>query len=387
MRKLWALVLGVMLAVTLTAAPAGAADGAVSSSWAELYLADAAVYGLLPDSLRDCDYRQAVSRDEFCQLAYLTLGLVAGNLAYYSDPEAVDKYGFEIKPLYPALPPGGSPFVDTDSPAILALHGAGIIIGKDNGRFAPADQLTRQEAATILGRMAEYCGLQRFSFDLDFADAEQIDSWAAAGVETVCGMGVMVGVSDSAFAPAATFTREQAVATMIRLVVSAPYLGNREEVSAGRYAVFNSMWMWVEDEERQVVFRLPRYWATYNYRPDYGYSGWRFLTHDGKTVVTAYGKDSPQAADNCTQFFDLAGGELFLALPAEAGYFYALSPDGQQLIMERYVLGAEPGDWGTTYYGVYGWDGQELLATTHQWADLYRAGYVNTGSNLDYTWE
>ncbi|MDR1132387.1 MAG: S-layer homology domain-containing protein [Oscillospiraceae bacterium] len=395
LKKICSGVLAIILTLTFAAAAFAASPDTSYSAWAETYITDAENLGILPDSLKMCGYRQPITRNAFCEMAYETMGYMAGYISYYAalaeanakgETDFFEKHGFGITRIYPAAAEGNSPFSDTDSTAIIALNEAGIILGRGNGKFAPDDTLTRQEAAAVLSRMAEYFDLQEFSFELAFSDADQISDWAADGVKTVCGMGVMVGMSDAVFSPAAAYTCEQAIATMIRLINSVPHLSSREEVSDGLYCTFNSMWMWVEDGERNVTFKLPLYWATYNYRSDYGYGGWRFFTHGGKILMAVWGKSDPSVLDYHTTLFELSTGKTLLSLPADAGLFYALDTGKSYIIMQKGVLGTEPGDWGTIQYGVYGFDGKEILATTHEWSDLYHAGYVNTEYSVNYLW-
>lgn len=369
----------------------------VYSPWAEDYINDAARYGILPASLRECNCKDNITREEFCDLAYETMGYMAGYIAYYNalteanandETDFFEKYGFAVKPIGLAVPTGKTPFSDTDNAHIAALYAAGIVEGKGNNTFAPHDSLTREEAAAIVGRMAAHFELQRFDDAQIFSDAGAISAWATDAVARVCGMGLMVG-SDGSFSPQAAYTREQAVAVAIRLVNSVPYLQNREEIAEGKYFIFNSMYLWVEDAERNVTLKLPHFWETYNYRTDYGYNGVRFFTHDGKLIAAAFGKEAPSETEHYTSFFDADTGEKLFSLENAAGYagdFYALTIDGKHIITEKTVPGAEVGTW-RTYYGVYTFEGKVLMPTMYDWDALRNAGYVNTEYSVQYIWK
>lgn len=394
MRKICCLLLATLLLIPGTAF---AASPRICSPWAEMYLSTAEYSArILPDCLKNCDYREDITRAEFCALAYETTAEIRGDIFYY---EAEDKaktegdesyqaflqeYGNDPSRLYPDLP-SKNPFRDTDAPAILALYAAGIVEGKSRHVFAPEDTLTRQEAAAILGRMAEYLSLQTFSFENTFADADEIADWATEGVEIVCGMGVMVGMSDTIFSPTGPYTREQAVATMVRMDSSDPFLGNHKAVTEDLTCIFNSFWMWVEDQDRNVVFQLPKCLATYDYR-NYGYDSWEFLPQEDTVLVIAHARDAKDPNHDQTTLFDLYTGEALATFPAESGYFYALSTDREHLIMRLTVSNQDTSGGDTSYYSVYGFDGTKYLDSTERWLDLYEAGYVDAESSIYYTW-
>ncbi len=51
----------------------------------------------------------------------------------------------------------------------------------------------------------------------EFSDSDDISDWADNSVQVMCNMGVMQGVGDGKFAPKDTYTTEQAIATVIRI--------------------------------------------------------------------------------------------------------------------------------------------------------------------------
>ncbi len=366
------------------------------STWAQDYINDADRYGILPSSLQTCDYKAGITREEFCELAYETIGAMQGSIAYSGalnesnasgETDFFERYGFGAKPIYPSAPEGKAPFSDTDNAHIAALYALGIVEGKGGGFFAPTDSLTREEAAAIVGRMAAYFHLQRFDDGLTFSDAQVISAWAQDDVARVCGMGLMVGMGDGTFSPRTDYTREQAIAVAVRLMASIPTA--KEEIAAGRYFVSNSMYLWVEDADGKILLKLPYHWDAYQYRPDYGYIGLRFFTHDGKLIATGSGSDTPAEAEDYTSFFDVESGQKLFSLEnatADAGSFFGLTVGGKYIITERFVPGAEFGRWETCY-GVYTFEGKALMATKYDWDALRSAGYVNTQDSVGYVWE
>jgi hypothetical protein len=203
-------------------------------------------------------------------------------------------------------------------------------------------------------------------------------------------MGIINGMGGGLFSPLTAFTKEQAVATMIREINAIPYLLNREEIAPGECFIFNSFWLWVEDGDGKVLFKLPKYWATYDYRADYGYSGIRFFTHDDKLLAAAIGvSNDPKSLSSeksGTTFFELETGGETLFIPSSGGYFYALSVDHDAIVMQDVRYSAPTVDAAYSVYAVYNFSGRELIAPGSDWQTLYNAGYVDTLTSVDYVW-
>ena len=161
-----------------------------ASEWAQEYIDKAEKSGVTEDFNRL--WHKAVTRREFCQLAYNAL---AANGEVFEKPT--------------------KSFTDTDDEKILALAQKGIIIGgKSDDVFAPGDSLTREEAAVILKRICVHLGLAATEMYFNFDDADDISPWAMEAVQTVCNIGVMNGVGDGLFDPKGSYTAEQAVTLM-----------------------------------------------------------------------------------------------------------------------------------------------------------------------------
>ena len=398
MKKLLTALLAAALAIACAVPALAAWTGDVYSAWSEYYIRDARDdYRILPDNMMNGYYTQPITRQDFCELAYKTMGNMKGTIEYNAALQEAHDTGapFDVtagpKNDYPTAPAQSTPFIDTDSKAVAILSGLGIILGEGNGRFAPLDLLTRQEAATILGRMADYFSMQTFDPGLVYADAGKISGWAAAGVAQVSGMGIMNGTGGGMFSPQGTFTKEQAIATMIREIGCIPYLGSRTEVAPGKFEVFNNFWIWLEDGSGNVLFKLPRFWVTYNYRTDSGYSGMTVFEHGGALLAAAYGVSSDPKSltfgKNGTTFFDLGTGKERFFIPASGGTFYALTKDLGAVIMQDYRFSGPSVDAAYTVYAVYDFTGKELIAPGSDWSALYKAGYVDTENSFNYTWK
>lgn len=351
--------LGTMLACCVFAS----AEETACSPWAELYLSDAEqVYDIIPGELQGCDWQAPITRQEFCSLLYETLSYIRSLDARYHQRDEAELTG-------------GSPFSDTQDTRIGALSAVGITMGMGDGEFLPEGLLTRQEAAAFLFRAAEYCGLQTFSCDLPFSDSADIAPWAAEAAGHICAMGVMNGMGNGAFAPGALYTREQAVATAIRLMESYPYLNNREDLGEGLSYRFNSMHHWVEDEAGNVILDLPAVWHTYGYRTDYGCEFLRFFQKDGRLLCAVKGFDHRGGTDLAgTRFLDVRTGETLLELPQEAGTVRSLSEDGL-LLTQAVGYSSNTVDSAYTVWGVYDFSGNALLPPGATRAELEAAGY------------
>lgn len=119
-----------------------------------------------------------------------------------------------------ACPQGaGAPFVDTSDnfhqEAISCLRAWGLVQGVGEDTFAPAQALSRAEAASMLARLARGLGWElpdgedRFDDDPDGPRGHDIESLAAAGV--------LQGVDGTSFAPTDALTRGEAASVLVRL--------------------------------------------------------------------------------------------------------------------------------------------------------------------------
>ncbi len=108
------------------------------------------------------------------------------------------------------------PFADLDQlpeyalPAVRALYAEGIAAGsqgKDGKlRFNPAGNLTRAQAAAMIGRSQE----KGYALaELSFTDAAQIPGYAAFYIQTMAAQGILGGYADGTFRPQANITRGQ----------------------------------------------------------------------------------------------------------------------------------------------------------------------------------
>jgi len=147
---------------------------------------------LVPMSLRS-GYTRATTRAEFCALA-------------------VALYETEI-----GLITGREKFIDTNDENVEKMAFLGVVNGVGNGRFDPNASLTREQAATMLARLAAVAGKPFPQRSATFADRTSIASWALDSTGQVQGAGIMDGIGNNMFSPKGAYTREQSIATMLRV--------------------------------------------------------------------------------------------------------------------------------------------------------------------------
>lgn len=188
-----------------------------ASDWAKEEIEKAAACNLLPYELAS-HYTRNITRKDFCDLIYR---LVATEFSPDSDSRqgqwfAVDNVIYE-RQLTNKL--NSVAFSDCTDEKIKFLSAAGIINGMGDGTFAPDASITREQAAAILYRTAEFLGNKTMPTAVrhSYADQNDISDWAETSVACMNVMGIMKGVSETEFSPQGHYTIEQAIATILRL--------------------------------------------------------------------------------------------------------------------------------------------------------------------------
>lgn len=174
------------------------------SGWAEPYLQTALEKEIYPDVFLLADMTQAVTRSEFASVAVMFYEALSGKEAKYDASQAIPFTDVTEK--------------DTD---VLTAYQLGIVNGMGDGTFGVNGTLTREQAVTMLGRVVELAekgkvgdgsGLKKGKVEVPvFTDADKIGSWAVNYVTYFASHGVVNGMGDGGFAPAANMTREQAM--------------------------------------------------------------------------------------------------------------------------------------------------------------------------------
>lgn len=175
-----------------------------SSKWATEYIAEAVKYGIINDD-DGWNYTAPICREDFCNIAV----------------KMMETAGVILPTDNPQRPLG---IKDTDNVNVLKLYKSGVILGKEHHKtgitFAPNDFITREEAATILYRMAKIMGIGLGVMRPEvvyYWDEDKASDWALDAIKYMRNIRVMDGVNGYEFYPKDTYTVEQAIATMIRL--------------------------------------------------------------------------------------------------------------------------------------------------------------------------
>lgn len=172
---------------------------AAPSEWARELVNEAIAENLVPQNLQS-DFTQAITRVEFCALAVALYESLMG----------------EITEITPSVT-----FYDTHDMNVEKMVRLGVVSGIGDNLFAPYNEITREQAAVLLSRLAAAIGYYfpraREGQTADFVDFEQISYWAVDGVIGASLVGIMGGVSENRFDPQGPFTREQSIITMMRL--------------------------------------------------------------------------------------------------------------------------------------------------------------------------
>ena len=168
-------------------------DGGQPSPWAVKEVNEAIAAGIVPDTLQG-GYQKPITRAEFCALAVKLYETVKGT---------------EITQR--------TTFTDTNDVNVQKMGALGVVTGVGSGKFAPNGTLTREQAATMLSRLATAMGRPMKDIYVTHYGDDPISPWAEKAVGNVLECGVMGYVGDLDFLPKAIYTREQSILTMMRM--------------------------------------------------------------------------------------------------------------------------------------------------------------------------
>ncbi|MBE6704736.1 MAG: hypothetical protein E7583_05690, partial [Ruminococcaceae bacterium] len=103
--------------------------------------------------------------------------------------------------------------------AVAWASSNGIVNGVEPGVFAPNNEITREQMATIVYRFAKYKNYDmQGAKSVDYSDKDDISSYAAEPVLWCSEKGIMKGNDDGTFMPGTHSTRAQAATVFMRLL-------------------------------------------------------------------------------------------------------------------------------------------------------------------------
>ena len=93
----------------------------------------------------------------------------------------------------------------------------GIVQGVSETVFAPKDNVTREQMATMLARFYALSGITAAGSADGYADADAISAWAVNGVALCTARGLIQGDPQGRFRPQSDLTRAQIAAILSRM--------------------------------------------------------------------------------------------------------------------------------------------------------------------------
>lgn len=126
--------------------------------------------------------------------------------------EFIEKTGIDKKDIFEL-----NTFEGTNDMNVIIANKLGVITGVSDTSFEPSKEISRQGAAALLMRAAQLISGDIQEGEPSFADNSEIADCAKKAVSYVTTMKIMNGVGEDKFEPTATYTREQAYVTIVRL--------------------------------------------------------------------------------------------------------------------------------------------------------------------------
>ncbi|RYI27903.1 S-layer homology domain-containing protein [Bacillus infantis] len=121
----------------------------------------------------------------------------------------------------------GNEWFNTNGELMAAVE-YGIIQGKEDGRFAPNEKITRSQAAVMIKRAMDigFVGYDSSQMDgkkqvEDFKDSKKVGSWAKDSIEAVYQAGIVSGKEDGTFDPNGFTKRDQMAKILANFLISA----------------------------------------------------------------------------------------------------------------------------------------------------------------------
>lgn len=169
------------------------------SDWAKEEVDQAISLGLVSGEIQD--YRQPITRLDTVKLATNLLEKINGT--------TIDGLLLER-----GLSTSGVAFDDTRDIRVLSTSALGIINGMGEGKFAPQSTLTRAQAAAIINRIANVQGIVTDGYTQSFSDTT--NHWVASELGWPVANSIIKGMGDGKFAPDNQLTIEQAIVLIYR---------------------------------------------------------------------------------------------------------------------------------------------------------------------------
>ena len=166
-----------------------------ASSWAKDEIEKSIQAGLETDKMTNSNFKDNATREEFCELVVRMYEKLGGSSTSKDNP-----------------------FTDTKNQEVLKAYNAGIISGTSSTTFSPNSSLTREQLCVMIIRALNASEInynKKISFQKQYADMDDISSWAKSSVEILNGYKIINGNGET-LNPKGTVTKEMAVLMMYR---------------------------------------------------------------------------------------------------------------------------------------------------------------------------
>jgi len=175
-----------------------------ASEWAKTSIETLKEMGLIKDELFK-NYGYNISREDF---AYLSV-ILSKELGASYIPGV---YQADLKT-----------FSDTQNEDVLKAYKMSIVNGYGNGKFGPANPVTREQIDVMLIKAMENAKVtldNNGASSIVFKDHDQVSSWAMESVQLAYHNKIMNGVAELTIAPKNNTTREQALVLIFNILNS-----------------------------------------------------------------------------------------------------------------------------------------------------------------------
>lgn len=146
------------------------------SNWAKPEVEAMDKLGLIPAYMDNADLTQNITRLDMCRIAVLSYEKLTGGKI----PESTDQ-----------------PFSDTTDPDVEKAYLAGLVNGRDDGKFYPKENLTRRDFFAFVAQFLTAVGYPISKSDYadlsSFADAASLPNWVVDDAQLVVGLGIVQG--------------------------------------------------------------------------------------------------------------------------------------------------------------------------------------------------
>lgn len=168
----------------------------IPSIWSINIVDEAIKRGVLNSTML-CNFREPICRADICDILY-NFFLVNNKIESTT----------EFAPI----------FTDIDRESVNFFADIGIVNGVGGNLFIPDGLLTREQAAVILARVADYFGIEvEHNINKKYYDDDYISKWAKDSVSKMCKFGVMIGNEKEYFNPQDNCTKEEMIVAIMRI--------------------------------------------------------------------------------------------------------------------------------------------------------------------------